>query len=71
MALQLGFVQPSVVLAAKMVFKLLILVVPFPRIIPCTIRVDMISVDVVIKYKEGMTGNHFGVVGTDLIIITL
>ena len=31
----------------------------------------MISTDVVIKYKEGMTGNHFCVVGIDLMIILL
>ena len=29
----------------------------------------MISADVVIEYKEGMTGNHFDVVGIDLMII--
>ena len=31
----------------------------------------MISADVVIEYKEGMTGDHFDVVGIDLMIIPL
>jgi hypothetical protein len=42
-----------------------------PRIIPWANRVDTMSAEVVIVYKDGITGSHFAVGGIDLIIIPL
>jgi hypothetical protein len=61
--------------AARTVFEELPLVVafevPLPRIIPWAWSVENISAEVVIEYREGITGSHFVEGGIDLIIIPL
>lgn len=72
--MQLGLVHPSIVQAAKTVFEdpvvVVNFVVPLPRIIPWAIKVDMMSAELVMEYKEGITDNHFAD-GIDLIKIPL
>ena len=72
---QLGLVQPPVVRAARTVFEEPALVVdftvPFPRVIPCASKVEIISAELVMEYSEGITGNHFIEGGIDLIKIPL
>jgi hypothetical protein len=70
LALQLGLVHPSVVWAARTMFETLV-VVTLPRIIPWARSVDIMSVEVVIEYREGITGSHFVVGGINHIIIPL
>jgi hypothetical protein len=48
-----------------------LVVAPLPRIIPWAKSVDIISAEVVIKYREGMTGSHFVVGGIEWIITPL
>src|ERR1700684_2234513 len=71
LALQVGFVHPSVVRVANAVLEELVLPVTLPIIIPWAKRVDMMSAEEVIAYKEGITGSHFGVGGMDRIITPL
>jgi hypothetical protein len=44
---------------------------PLSRTIPWLMRVEIMLEDVVIEYKEGITGSHFVVGGMDLIITPL
>ena len=63
-------VHPSVVRAARMVFKELALALVFPpTIIPWANRVDIISAEEDIAYNDGITGSHFAVGGMDQIMI--
>ena len=69
-ALQFGFVHPSDVRAAKAVLEELVRVtalpaVSLPRIIPWASKVDTMSTEEAIAYKEGMTGSHLVVGGID------
>ena len=71
LCLQFGLVHPSVVRAARVVLEELVLVVIPPIIIPWAKRVEMMSAEEVIAYREGITGSHFGIGGIDLITIPL
>ena len=64
-ALQLGFVQASIVRAAKTVLEEFVPLplVPLPRIITWASKVDMISA------QEDIAGNHFAVGGIKRIMI--
>jgi hypothetical protein len=72
--LQFGLVHPSV-RAAKAVFEelelLVVLTVPRPRIIPWVSKVEIISAEVGIVYREGITGSHLAAGGMERIIIPL
>lgn len=66
--------QPSVTRAARTVPEMLVpalTLVPLPRIIPWARRVEIMSAEVVIEYKEGITGSHFEVGGIDQMIVSL
>jgi hypothetical protein len=47
------------------------LVVPLPKIIAWARRVEKMSAEVDIVYRDGITGSHFDVGGMDLIMIPL
>ena len=72
MALQLGFIHPSIILAAKMVFGAVVLGSlaegSHPIIIPWANSVEIISAEDYIVYRDGITGSHFSVGGMDQII---
>ena len=63
-------VHPSVARAASAVLVEVVVLdlESLPRIILWDSNVDTISPEVVIKYSEGITGSHFGVVGKDLMM---
>lgn len=73
LALQPGFVHPSVARVARAVFDgvVVLLLGSLPRIIPWANKVDTMSAEVVIAYREGITGSHFAVGGMDQIMIPL
>ena len=76
LALQLGFVYPSIIWVASAVLSELapvvaLLLVSLPRIIPWVSSVDIMSTDEFIEYSKGITSSHFAVGGIDLMIIPL
>ncbi len=74
LGLTLGFVHPSVTLAAKTVLdnsEVGLLWLPLSRIIPCASKVEIMSTEEVIIYNDGITGSHFAVGGIDRIITPL
>ena len=74
LALQFGLVHASFAFTARAVFEEFAVVLPLLLaslliIIPWAKRVEIISADEDITYRDGITGSHFAVGGIDQIII--